>query len=203
MKCDALAAYDNDIRAMMTGALCGVDEAGRGPLAGPVCCAAVILNPAVDLGQINDSKKLSEAVREQLYNKIIESCIAYSVVLIDHETIDRVNILHATMLGMRQAVEELSVTPELVLIDGNRCPDIDVPARAVVHGDALSASLAAVSILAKVSRDRFMIELDARYPQYGFAQHKGYPTKLHYARIDEYGLCPYHRRSFLKGRVTT
>ncbi len=179
--------------------LCGVDEAGRGPLAGPVCCAAVILDPQNPIEGLNDSKKLSEKKREALFPQICEKALAYSVVFVDEHTIDTINILQATMQGMREAVLGLGVTPDHILIDGNRCPDM-LPAscRFVIGGDAKSASIAAASILAKVSRDRKMYELAERYPQYGLDQHKGYGTKQHYAAIEQYGLQPFHRRSFLK-----
>ena len=183
------------------GLVCGVDEAGRGPLAGPVCVAAVILDPKNPLDGINDSKKLTEKKREALYPQIIETAIAYKIVLVDAKTIDEINILQATMMGMRQAVEGLSPAPQLALIDGNRCPEgLKIPARAVVKGDATSASIAAASILAKVTRDRYMTELGKQYPQYQFEKHKGYPTKLHYELIEKYGIQDFYRKSFLKKR---
>lgn len=179
--------------------LCGVDEAGRGPLAGPVCCAAVILDPANPIEGLNDSKKLSEKKREALFPQICEKALAYSIVFVDERTIDTINILQATMQGMRQAVLGLSVAPNHILIDGNRCPDgLPAGCRFVIGGDAKSASIAAASILAKVSRDHKMYELALQYPQYGLDQHKGYGTKQHYAAIKQYGLQPFHRRSFLK-----
>lgn len=179
--------------------LCGVDEAGRGPLAGPVCCAAVILDPENPIEGLNDSKKLSEKKREALYPQILEKALAYSIVFVDEGTIDRINILQATMQGMRQAVQQLSLAPDHILIDGNRCPQgLPVGSRYVIGGDAKSASIAAASILAKVSRDHYMCELDAQYPQYGLAKHKGYGTKQHYESIEQFGLQPFHRRSFLK-----
>ncbi len=182
--------------------LCGVDEAGRGPLAGPVCCAAVILDPANPIEGLNDSKKLSEKKREALYPQICQKALAWRVVFVDEDTIDRINILQATMLGMRQAVEELAVVPDHVLIDGNRCPEgLPATSQFVIGGDATSASIAAASILAKVSRDHYMMDLAKQYPQYALEQHKGYGTKLHYERIAEYGLQPFHRRSFLKKLV--
>lgn len=190
--------FDAEQRAQY-GALCGVDEAGRGPLCGPVCCAAVMLNPQDPIEGINDSKKLTEKKREALFEEIIKRAIAYKVVFISPQEIDERNILWATMDGMTQAVAGLTRRPEYVLIDGNRCPpDLDVPARAVVKGDATSASIAAASILAKVSRDRYMVELDQAYPQYQLAKHKGYPTALHYELIAKYGIQPFYRRSFLK-----
>lgn len=181
------------------GMFCGVDEAGRGPLCGPVCCAAVILDPKNPIEGINDSKKLSEKKREALFDVIREKALAYSIVMVDPSVIDEKNILWATMGGMKQAVEELSIKPEFVLIDGNRVPpELDIPAMAQVKGDATSASIGAASVLAKVSRDRFMMELDKQYPQYQLAKHKGYPTKLHYELIAEYGIQPFYRKSFLK-----
>ncbi len=179
--------------------LCGVDEAGRGPLAGPVCCAAVILDPASPIDGLNDSKKLSEKKREALYPQICEKALAWRVVFVDESTIDSINILQATMQGMCQATQELALVPDHILIDGNRCT-MDLPATSqfVIGGDAKSASIAAASILAKVSRDHYMMELAKQYPQYGLEQHKGYGTKLHYECIAQYGLQPFHRRSFLK-----
>lgn len=182
------------------GTVCGVDEAGRGPLAGPVCVAAVVLDPNIVFEELNDSKKLTEKRREVLYPKIIETAKSYKIVMVDPETIDRINILQATMLGMKQAIEGLELIPNLALIDGNRCPDTAVLTQSIVKGDATSASIAAASVLAKVTRDRYMVELGKQFPQYQFEKHKGYPTKLHYELIDRYGLQPFYRRSFLKNR---
>ena len=182
------------------GLVCGIDEAGRGPLAGNVVAAAVILDPARPIAGLNDSKKLSEKVREELYPQIIETAVSYHIVLVGPEVIDEINILQATMKGMREAVEGLSVQPALALIDGNRCPPLYLPARSLVKGDATSAAIAAASVLAKVTRDRYMVELAKQYPQYGFEQHKGYPTKLHYERIAQYGIQSFYRKSFLKKR---
>ena len=193
-----LYAYDAAIRAEH-GCFAGVDEAGRGPLCGPVCVAACILDPEHPVYGINDSKKLTEKKREALFDEIIEKALAYKIVFVGPEIIDRDNILNATMGGMRQAVEELDIVPNLVLIDGNRTPaGLTMPAQPVVKGDATSASIGAASILAKVSRDRYMLELDKQYPQYQLAKHKGYPTKLHYELIAQYGIQPFYRRSFLK-----
>lgn len=179
--------------------LCGVDEAGRGPLAGPVCCAAVILDPARPVDGLNDSKKLSKKKREKLFEEIQQSALTFAIIFVDEATIDRINILQATMQGMREAVQKLTVRPDVVLVDGNRCPEgLSAPVQAVIGGDAKSASIAAASILAKVSRDRYMCQLALQYPQYGLEQHKGYGTKLHYERIAQYGIQPFHRRSFLK-----
>lgn len=193
-----LYSYDAVVRAE-NGCFAGVDEAGRGPLCGPVCVAACILDPDRPVWGINDSKKLTEKKREQLFEEIQARALAYSIVFVGPDVIDRDNILRATMDGMRQAVEQLAVTPGLVLVDGNRCPDgLAMPARPVVKGDATSASIGAASILAKVSRDRYMLELDRQYPQYQLAKHKGYPTRLHYELIARYGIQPFYRRSFLK-----
>lgn len=194
----ALYAFDAEQRARF-GTICGVDEAGRGPLCGPVCCAAVILDSDDPIEGVNDSKKLSEKRREALYEEIIRHAVAYQVVFISPQEIDEKNILWATMDGMAQAVAGLDTQPDYALIDGNRCPpDLVCPSQSVVKGDATSASIAAASILAKVSRDRYMKELDKQYPQYQLAKHKGYPTKLHYELIAQYGIQPFYRRSFLK-----
>ncbi len=191
-------AFDAQVRQQY-GCLAGVDEAGRGPLCGPVCVAACILNPEDPIIGVNDSKKLSEKKREALFDQIKEKSLAYKIVFISPEEIDEKNILWATMDGMKQAVEGLDILPNLALIDGNRCPpDVSVPCQSVVKGDANSASIAAASILAKVSRDRYMLELDKQYPQYQLAKHKGYGTKLHYEMIEKYGIQPFYRRSFLK-----
>ena len=179
------------------GLICGVDEAGRGPLAGPVCAAAVILPPETELAGLNDSKKISEKKREQLFPEIQRIALAWSVAFASVEEIEERNILGATMLAMNRAIAGLSLTPDLALIDGNRNKEIEVPSRCVVHGDARCASIAAASILAKVSRDHLMLELAREYPQYGFEKHKGYGTRAHYAALREYGPCPAHRPSFL------
>ena len=193
-----LYEYDAAVRQEY-GCFAGVDEAGRGPLCGPVCVAACILDPENPVYGINDSKKLTEKKREALFEEICEKALAYSIIFVGPEIIDRDNILAATMGGMCQAVESLEISPNLVLIDGNRCPEkLALPARAVVKGDATSASIGAASILAKVSRDRYVMELDRQYPEYLLAQHKGYPTKLHYEKIAQYGIQPFYRRSFLK-----
>lgn len=174
----------------------GVDEVGRGPLCGAVVTAAVILDPLRPILGLNDSKKLSEARREALFDEIREKALAWCIARADVEEIDRLNILHATMLAMQRAVEGLSVTPKLALIDGNRCPHLAVPSAAVVKGDSQVPAIAAASILAKVSRDREMLQLDAQYPGYGFAQHKGYPTPVHLEALRRLGPTPIHRRSF-------
>ena len=184
-------------------ALCGVDEAGAGPLAGPVYAAAVILPRELDLPGLNDSKKLTPKRREALYGRIVETAVAWSVASVSAAEIDELDILNARMLAMNRAIEGLSVTPDLCLIDGNRDHgsrvSITAPHLCIVGGDGKSASIAAASILAKVSRDRYVsTELEREYPQYQFAKHKGYGTKLHYAMLDQYGPCPAHRRTFLK-----
>ena len=183
--------------------LCGVDEAGAGPLAGPVYAAAVILPRELDLPGLNDSKKLTPKRREALYGRIVETAVAWSVASVSAAEIDELDILNARMLAMNRAIGGLSVTPDLCLIDGNRdhgsSVAIAAPHRCLVGGDGKSASIAAASILAKVGRDRYVTEvLDREYPQYRFAKHKGYGTKLHYELLDRYGPCPEHRRTFLK-----
>lgn len=193
-----LWALENGIYASGVNILCGVDEAGRGPLAGPACAAAVILPRGLEIPGLNDSKKLSEKRREALYDVIISSAAAYGIAFADVEEIERLNILHATFLAMNRAIAQLSVRPELALIDGNRNSDIEVPSRCIVKGDSRCADIAAASILAKVTRDRYMIKMAEQYPQYGFEQHKGYGTKQHYAALREYGATPIHRMSFLR-----
>lgn len=178
------------------GMLAGVDEAGRGPLVGNVVAAAVILDPGNPVDGLNDSKKLSASRREQLAEQVRDRAIAWSVVSIDSEQIDRINILQATMLAMQQAVEQLTVPPQHVFIDGNRCPQINVPATAIVKGDSRVAEISAASILAKVERDAQMMVLHQTYPQYGFDRHKGYPTKAHFEALAEHGPCPEHRTSY-------
>ena len=178
--------------------ICGVDEAGRGPLAGPVCAAAVILPPNAEIPGLNDSKKLSDKKRRELYPIIKEQAIAYGIAFADHKEIDDINILQATYLAMERAINQLSVKPELALIDGNRAKDFGIPVEAVVHGDSLSASIAAASVLAKVTRDDYMLKMAEEYPGYDFEIHKGYGTKAHYAALSELGASPIHRMSFLK-----
>ena len=178
--------------------LCGIDEAGRGPLAGPVCAAACILPEGLVIEGLNDSKKLSEKRREALYEQITTQAVAWAVCLMDEAVIDEINILQATFRAMRGAVAKLGLQPDLCLVDGNRDPGLGLPTRTVVKGDASCASVAAASILAKVTRDRLMCAYDAQYPGYGFAVHKGYGTKAHYEALERLGLCPIHRRSFLK-----
>jgi len=174
----------------------GVDEAGRGPLAGPVVVAAVVLNPDRPIDGLDDSKKLNEKRREELFALIMEQCLAWTVIEIDAAEIDRTNILQATLLGMKQAVEQLVPPPSLALIDGNQAPDLNCIVRTIVRGDSLEPAISAASILAKVTRDRLMKKLHIDYPDYGFDRHKGYPTADHLARLVRYGPCPIHRRSF-------
>ncbi len=178
--------------------ICGVDEAGRGPLAGPVCAAAVILPPNIEIPGLNDSKKLSDKKRRELYPIIKETAIAYGIGFADHNEIDKINILQATFLAMERAIHQLSVKPEIALIDGNRGKDFGIAVRTVIHGDSLSASIAAASVLAKVTRDDIMLRMAEQYPQYGFEIHKGYGTKAHYAALAEHGPCSVHRMTFLK-----
>jgi ribonuclease HII len=178
--------------------VCGADEAGAGPLAGAVYAAAVILPEDYDLPWLNDSKKVTEKRREVLFDKIKEQAIAWAVATASEQEIDEINILNARMLAMNRAIHQLNPAPDFALIDGNRSVGITIPNRTVVKGDSLSASIAAASILAKVSRDRYMLEMAEQYPQYQFEKHKGYPTKLHYERLREYGPCPIHRKTFLK-----
>ena len=178
--------------------ICGVDEAGRGPLAGPVCAAAVILPPNMEIPGLNDSKKLSDKRRRELYPIIMEKAVAYGIGFANHTEIDEINILQATYLAMERAISQLSVKPELALIDGNRAKDFGIPVQTVVHGDSLSASIAAASILAKVTRDDIMLQMAEEYPQYSFEVHKGYGTKAHYQALSSYGPSPIHRMTFLK-----
>ncbi len=176
--------------------LVGVDEAGRGPLAGPVVAAAVVFPPDVFIPGVNDSKKLSPARREQLYESIVQQALSFGIAWCDHHTIDRINILQATFCAMRQAIAKLNIFPDHVLVDGRPIPDLDIPQTAITGGDAKCFSIAAASIIAKVTRDRIMLEYDRQFPQYGFAQHKGYPTKKHIQAIIEHGYCPIHRVTF-------
>ncbi len=178
--------------------ICGVDEAGRGPLAGPVCAAAVILPPHVRIPGLNDSKKLSDKRRRELFPVIQDQALAYGIAFASEQEIDEINILQATFLAMKRAMEQLSLRPELALIDGNRETDFGIPVKTVVKGDSLSASIAAASILAKVTRDDLMIRMAERYPEYGFEIHKGYGTRAHYAALERFGPCPIHRMTFLK-----
>lgn len=185
--------YDSGIKV-----LCGVDEAGRGPLAGPVCAAACILPRELAIPGLNDSKKLTEKKREELFEIIKGEAVSCGIAFATVEEIEENNILAATFIAMNRAISQLEIVPELALIDGNRTKGIEIPARCVVKGDAKCADIAAASILAKVSRDRYMLEMAEKYPEYHFDQHKGYGTKLHYEALREYGPSPIHRMSFLK-----
>ena len=178
--------------------ICGVDEAGRGPLAGPVCAAAVILPDNHIIEGVNDSKKLTEKKREALYDVIKEEALAYSIAFANEKEIDELNILQATYLAMKRAVEGLDIEADYALIDGNRMPPLDIDCETVIKGDAKSESIAAASILAKVTRDRYMLEMAEKYPEYQFEKHKGYGTKLHYEMLDKYGESEIHRKTFLK-----
>lgn len=178
------------------GLVCGIDEAGRGPLAGPVVAAAVILDPARPIAGLNDSKKLSEKKRDALAIEIRAKAVAWCVAEASVEEIDRLNILHATMLAMQRAVAGLQVAAESALVDGNRCPQLAIPVEAIVKGDGKIASIAAASILAKTVRDAGMLELHVQYPQYGFDRHMGYPTAAHFAALQNHGASPVHRKSF-------
>ena len=185
--------YDRGIQL-----ICGVDEAGRGPLAGPVCAAAVILPANIDIPGLNDSKKLSDKRRRELFPLIKEHAIAYAIAFADHNEIDEINILQATYLAMERAINQLKVKPEAAIIDGNRTKDFGIPVETVVKGDSRSASIAAASILAKVTRDDYMLQMAEEYPQYGFEIHKGYGTKAHYAALLQHGASPIHRMTFLR-----
>ena len=193
----ALYAFDTARRAEH-GTVCGVDEAGRGPLAGPVCAAAVILPEGLVIPGLNDSKKLSDKRRRELFPIIQQEAVSFGIAFASQEEIDEINILQATFLAMRRAMEQLNPQPEFALIDGNRETDFGVPCKTVIKGDSLSANIAAASVLAKVTRDNWMMEAAEKYPGYGFEIHKGYGTKAHYAALEKLGPCPIHRRSFLK-----
>ena len=195
-----MVGYEYEKKALEQGfkSICGIDEAGRGPLAGPVFAAAVILPVGLEIEGLNDSKKLSEKKRESLFDVIISNASAYSVAYADHAEIDEINILNATFLAMTRAVNGLKIPADFALVDGNRVPKgLSVPCETIVKGDGISASIAAASILAKVSRDRVMKKADEIYPEYMFAKHKGYPTALHRELVNKYGPCPIHRLTFL------
>lgn len=192
------AMYEFDSTYRDKGVICGVDEAGRGPLAGPVYAAAVILAPDTFIEGINDSKKLTEKRREALFDEICEKAAAYNIYSVDEKRIDEINILNATYEAMNGAVSGLNIKPDFALIDGNRIKNMSVACETVIKGDAKSASIAAASILAKVSRDRFICEMAEKYPEYGFEKHKGYGTKAHSEAILKYGACEIHRKTFLK-----
>ena len=197
-----MSEFINDLELIGDGKdyqyICGVDEAGRGPLCGPVAAAAVIMPKDSRIEGVNDSKKLTEKKREVLYEQIIKEAIAYHVCLIDNEEIDEINILNATLKAMETAINNLTVKADFALIDGNRNKGITTPNQMVVKGDSKSYSIACASILAKVTRDRLMEEYDEKYPEYGFLKHKGYGTKAHYEAIEKYGITPIHRKTFLK-----
>ncbi len=195
---DGLFALEKELHRKGYPLVCGVDEAGRGPLAGPVCAAAVILPENCDLPGLNDSKKLSEKKRETLYEQILEKATAYGIAFATVEEIEQINILSAALLAMNRAIAQLPQRPDMALIDGNTTRDIQVPAQSIVGGDGKCACIAAASILAKVTRDRLMLEMASLYPRYGFEKHKGYGTRLHYAALEECGPSPIHRMSFLK-----
>ncbi len=190
--------YENECINNGYNLVCGVDEAGRGPLAGPVFAASVIFPVNTIIEGINDSKKISEKKRERLFETIKQKALAYSIAYATEEEIDEINILNATFLAMSRAVEGLKVKPDIALIDGNRSPELNIPTMCIIKGDAKSQSIAAASILAKVSRDRLMKELSLKYPEYQFEKHKGYGTALHRELIKKYGCCPIHRKTFLK-----
>lgn len=192
--------YEYQRRAEEKGflAVCGIDEAGRGPLAGPVCAAAVILPSGLEIEGLDDSKKLSEAKREALFDVVAKSAVSYGIGWASEVEIDKFNILQATFLAMRRAVEAMPVCADYALVDGNRMPPLEIPGETVIKGDSKCACVAAASILAKVSRDRLLRKWDSEYPEYGFAKHKGYGTKAHYEAIKKYGILPVHRKSFLK-----
>ena len=189
---------ENEIYDSGVSLICGVDEAGRGPLAGPVCAAAVILPRNIEIVGLNDSKKLSEKSREKLYDEICEKAMSFGIAFASVEEIEELNILNAAMLAMNRAIAQLEPQPELALIDGNRSSAIEINSRCVIKGDAKCADIAAASILAKVTRDRYMLDMAEKYPEYHFERHKGYGTKLHYEMLDKFGPCPEHRRTFLK-----
>ena len=191
-----LYKYEEELYDAGYSNICGVDEAGRGPLAGPVVVAACILPPFLRIPGINDSKKLSEKKRDELYKIIVKEAIAYKVVFIGVEDIDELNIYNATKKGMLEAIEGLKVEPDYVLIDAMPLGELKQSNKSIIHGDALSASIAAASILAKVSRDQYMKKMDIKYPNYGFSRHKGYGTKAHLEALDKYGPCPIHRKSY-------
>lgn len=190
--------FEKEALAKGYKSVCGVDEAGRGPLAGPVCAAAVILPEGVIIDGVNDSKKLSEKKRESLFDVIRKQALSYSIAYATVDEIEEINILNATMLAMRRAIDGLEIKADYAMIDGNKIPPIDIDAECIVKGDAKSMSIACASILAKVSRDRLLYKYAEEYPMYGFDKHKGYGTKVHREAILKYGPCPYHRKSFLK-----
>lgn len=194
--CQQMLAYECELRRNGYRLIAGVDEVGRGPLAGPVVAGSVILDPNTLIPDINDSKKLNKSQRESLYDLIMEKAVAVSIGIIHNEAIDRINILRASLEAMSQAVKGLSVQPEYLLVDGQYCPDINLAMKPIIGGDGSSLSIAAASIIAKVTRDRIMVEFDRIYPVYGFASNKGYPTPDHISALQRFGPCEIHRRSF-------
>lgn len=198
MSTNDLWAYEREYSAKGFKYICGVDEAGRGPLAGPVFAAAVILPVGVEIEGLNDSKKISEKKREKLFDVIQDKAIAFGIASSDEKEIDEINILNAAMLAMKRAVSKLEKMPDMILVDGNKVFETDISIESIVKGDSLSANIAAASILAKVSRDRFMLDMADKFPEYQFEKHKGYPTKLHYEMVEAHGLSDIHRRSFFK-----
>lgn len=198
LRLDKMLEYERELYSKGYEYICGIDEAGRGPLCGPVVAAAVILKKDDHIAGVNDSKKISEKKRELLYEEITKRAVAYSVGIVDEKTIDEINILEATRLAMRKAVEGLSTKAEYALVDAEKRVPIDIPYTPIIKGDALSESIAAASIIAKVTRDRMVVELDEKYPEYNFKKNKGYGTKEHTDAIKQYGLCAAHRRSFCK-----
>ena len=199
MMFNGLYLFDRNMRKKHGRLLCGVDEAGRGPLAGPVVCAAVVLASDSAFDNLRDSKAMTKTQRSKVFEQLMEVAVCCSVIFIDNKEIDILNILGATMKGMRSALETLEITPDYVIIDGNKAPDTHLKTETIIKGDSKSASIAAASVIAKVSRDRYMDEVDVIYPEFKFSQHKGYPTKLHYEMIEKYGVTDLHRKSFLKG----
>ena len=189
---------EREVRANGFTAVCGIDEAGRGPLAGPVVAAAVILPQGIELPGVTDSKKITEKKRELLFDFVKENALAWGIGEASEQEIDEINILQATFLAMHRAVDHLQIPADFALVDGNRISGLDIPSECVIGGDGRVLSIAAASILAKVTRDRYMREMAQKYPEYGFEKHKGYGTKAHYAAIEQYGICPLHRRTFLK-----
>ncbi len=198
LRLEKMLEYERNLYSKGYEYICGIDEAGRGPLCGPVVAAAVILKKGDKIEGVNDSKKLSEKKREQLFEAIKQRAVAYSVGIVDEKTIDEINILEATRLAMKKAVEGLRVEAQYALVDAEKKVPIDIPYTPIIKGDALSESIAAASIIAKVTRDRMIVELDSKYPEYNFAKNKGYGTKQHADAIKEHGLCPAHRKSFCK-----
>lgn len=198
---DNMMEYENNLYSQGYNIIAGIDEAGRGPLAGPVVACAVILKKDERVEGVNDSKKLSPKKRDKLFDEIIDKCVAYGIGIIDNKVIDEINILEATRLAMKQAIENLKVQPDYLLIDAETHIATNIPLKGIIKGDSLSQSIAAASIIAKVTRDRMLLELDKKYPEYLFSKHKGYGTALHIAKIKEYGLTDIHRKTFCKNFI--